>query len=111
MKGNFEIVACAALLVLRINCIVIKDNNVTTTEPTIDTDYMKTSSSSSTSSPESVQEKQSRNGESEISSDYRITTSPTTTTTHRIPPTLLNTKVEAVRVTTENNGKSLKDLV
>lgn len=108
MNKNFGFCASFALfLALRVNCVQVI-GNVTTLEPVKNQENGNTSTSLVLMTQESFMEQKPRNGESELNSEYHITTS---TTTHRIPPTLLNTKVEFNRETSEKPTKSLKDLV
>lgn len=115
IKRRLEVCAVLALLlIIETGCVQVFDisseNKTTTVEPLKEPEYMKASLSSPTISSESLKEEKARN--IEANDDYRITTSTTTptTTTHRIPPTLLNTKVEFNGETSEKPGKSLKDL-
>lgn len=113
MKGRPEVCAFfALLLVIETGCVQVYENsneNVTTTVvPSKEPEYMNSSMSSTLFSTESIQEEKARNIEE--NDDYRITTSATTTATYKIPPTLLNTKIDFSREKSEKPGKSLKDL-
>lgn len=100
------------LLVVKINCIQVFDNNsenVTITEPLIKDSKVE----STTTLPEGLISEEPKTVENESEKpEYRITTSPpTTTSTHKIPTTLLNMKFEKNNENTEKPEKSLKDYV
>lgn len=104
MRSKLKVFALIALvLIFKTDCaqgIDGENENVTTTEPLKD----DKSESSTMSSENLILEMRN------IDSDYQITTS-TTTTTHKIPPTLLNTKVDFGLDKFDVPGKTLKDFV
>ena len=113
MKRNIIICALSALFVsMQINCIQVfedKDieNSTTTLEPLSSSQKDEKLFETTTTLESLSNDEKARN----IESDHQMTSSTTsTTTTHRIPPTLLNTRIEFNRETSENPVKSLKDL-
>lgn len=110
MKRIFEVCAIFALfLVIETVCVqVFEKNSENVTTTVIPSEEPPNASlSKQTTSIESIKDDKARQIDDD--DDYRITTSATTTT-YKIPPTLLNTKVGSSRETSENPGKSLKEL-
>lgn len=111
MRSKLKVCAFIALvLIIKTDCaqgIDGENGNATTAEPLKDDKSENRSSESSTISTESLL-LEMRN----IDSEYQITTSPTTTTTtYKIPPTLLNTKVNFGLDKVDVPGKTLTDFV
>ena len=112
MKGTFRFSALVTIILAsQMNCVRIlssEDVNITTTTtPTSETStgFDSVSESSNIQDIPSESLKMESRG---IDSDYDTTT-PLSSTTDRIPPTLLNTKIEFARDSSEKPGKSLKD--
>jgi hypothetical protein len=109
MKKSFKCCALIALLlVIKTDCVLVQDNdgqNVTTVEPT-SASVRLTDSSNSTNSSKLQSESlklENRQINSDESMEYLVTTS---SSIYKIPPTLLNTRIEQH---SEKPGMSLKD--
>lgn len=112
-KMVFKFINCSLLVILilvEINCIQVFENNgenVTLTEPLV----KNLNDETTTTLPDNLRSDEPKNDQNENeTSEDRITTSPTTTTTHKIAPKLLNAKFEQSTENSERPEKSLKDI-
>jgi hypothetical protein len=107
MKEKIKICALFALL-MTVNCVQVFDN--TTSSEASNDDRSTKSLDYLPTSPESFHQEEDKKFESETIPEYLITTAPSSTTTHKIPPTLINTKLDAIK-DIEKSGKIVNDVM
>jgi hypothetical protein len=112
MNRNLEIcVLLAVAFVVMTNCVTVDttdSQNVTTLEPKLD-ETQPTESFNASQVPSDTLKVESRNVDNDEDLNLHVTTVATTTEPHKIPPTLLNAKLDFTRNSSEKPAKSLKD--